>query len=298
MSAPPPVSIGLPVYNGGRWLPRAMDDLLNQTFGEFELVISDNASTDATEEMCRQFAAQDRRIRYVRQPVNVGINANHNIVFAHARGELFKWAAVSDMCHRELLAKCVGVVRSRPDVVLCYPKTRLIDGQDAVIGDYSENLDLQDERPSVRGSQLLGRLALNVPFHGVMRTSALAAVMPLRLYMGSDMALMFALVVSGKYVELPEFLFQRRMDAETATVFRYSRTTADEYIHGKNLDRRGDNYVNLNYFYDCFRFVSKANVSLGEKVRLCRSLLTRARWSRRELVSELCFPLRAAFRNG
>ena len=94
----PRVSIGLPVYNGENFLEFALDSILGQTFQDFELIISDNASTDATESICRRYAAKDSRIRYYRNPNNQGAAQNYNRVFALARGEYFKWAAHDDVC--------------------------------------------------------------------------------------------------------------------------------------------------------------------------------------------------------
>lgn len=94
--ARPAVSIGVPVYNGEKSLCLALDSLLTQTFSGFELVISDNASTDGTETICREYAARDQRIRYVRQSTNIGTAANFKFVLDEARGEYFMWAACDD----------------------------------------------------------------------------------------------------------------------------------------------------------------------------------------------------------
>ena len=93
----PSVSIGMPVFNGERTLLAALDSLLAQSFTDFELIISDNASTDQTESICREYAARDNRIRYVRQGTNIGAAANFKFVLAEARGEYFMWAACDDM---------------------------------------------------------------------------------------------------------------------------------------------------------------------------------------------------------
>src|SRR5690606_4946715 len=110
-------SIGLPVYNAQAYLAHALDSLLGQTYRDFELVISDNASTDRTEAICRDYAARDARVRYVRQAENQGANWNFNEVFRLARGELFKWAASDDLCEPTLMEKCVAVLDARPDVM-------------------------------------------------------------------------------------------------------------------------------------------------------------------------------------
>jgi glycosyltransferase involved in cell wall biosynthesis len=94
----PLVSVGLPVYNGERYLSRALDSILEQSLSDFELIISDNASSDTTEAICRDYARRDPRIRYVRQRENLGAPRNWNFVVHEARGRYFKWASASDYC--------------------------------------------------------------------------------------------------------------------------------------------------------------------------------------------------------
>jgi glycosyltransferase involved in cell wall biosynthesis len=91
------VSIGMPVFNGEQYIREALDSLLGQTFPDFELIISDNASTDRTSEICLEYAAQDQRIRYIRQPEDRGMLFNFNFVVQQARGEYFMWAACDDI---------------------------------------------------------------------------------------------------------------------------------------------------------------------------------------------------------
>src|SRR5215207_1517689 len=103
----PRVSVGLPVYNGENYLAEAIDSVLAQTYQNFELIISDNASTDSTEEICRDYAARDRRIRYFREPQNRGAAWNFNHTFELARGEYFKWVAHDDVIGPQYLARTV-----------------------------------------------------------------------------------------------------------------------------------------------------------------------------------------------
>ena len=110
MNAAPRLSIGLAVYNGENYLAESLDALLGQSYEDFELIISDNASTDGTAAICGRYEKQDPRIRYIRQPHNIGLAPNHNFVFEQARGELFKWASHDDLYARDLLKRCVGAL--------------------------------------------------------------------------------------------------------------------------------------------------------------------------------------------
>ena len=132
MNAAPRLTIGLPVYNGEKYVAEAIEALLGQTFEDFELIISDNASTDGTAGICRRFGKQDSRIRYVRQPRNIGIAPNHNFVVHEARGELVKWASHDDLYARDMMERCVQALDENPQVVLAHPWTAMIDGSGQV----------------------------------------------------------------------------------------------------------------------------------------------------------------------
>lgn len=121
----PKVSIGVPVYNAERYLRTALDSLLAQTYADFELLISDNASTDATEAIYREYATRDARIRYSRQPVNKGAAFNFNAVMRMATGEYFMWAAADDLRDPDFLRLAVAVLDSDPSCGLVFSDYRV-----------------------------------------------------------------------------------------------------------------------------------------------------------------------------
>src|SRR4051794_21949091 len=128
VSSPAPrVSIGLPVFNGDDFLEQAIESLLGQTFTDFELLISDNASTDRTEEICRRFVARDPRVQYWRNPRNIGGMRNANLTFERARGEYFRWAAHDDICGPTMLERLVAELDTRPDVAVVFAAAVAID---------------------------------------------------------------------------------------------------------------------------------------------------------------------------
>ena len=146
-SIPPRVSVGMPVYNGQRYVKAALDSVLAQTFRDFELFISDNASTDATEEICREYAARDPRIRYSRNDENIGSARNGNRTIQLATGEYFKSAHHDDLCAPEFLARCIEVLEQHPAAVLCYPQSRVIDEHGNLMSDPEDGLDLRAPDP-------------------------------------------------------------------------------------------------------------------------------------------------------
>jgi glycosyltransferase involved in cell wall biosynthesis len=127
MKEPPKVSVGMPVFNGDRFIAETIDSILAQTFGDFELIISDNASTDGTEKICRQYADDDGRIRYVRNRENLGAAYNYNQTFHLSSGDYFKWACHDDLLRPEFLERCVEVLDRDPSAVLVYTDWAPID---------------------------------------------------------------------------------------------------------------------------------------------------------------------------
>ena len=126
----PLLSLCLATYNRARYLDRHLThhlDALEASGVDYELVVSDNASTDATEEICRSYAGRDKRVRYIRQLHNVGAAANHNLLFREAQAPYFKWAAHDDILAPTFLAACVDALERHPEVVVASPATVLID---------------------------------------------------------------------------------------------------------------------------------------------------------------------------
>lgn len=211
----PRVSIGLPVFNGERYLREALDSLLAQTFSDFEIVISDNASDDATAEICEAYAEKDDRVRYERQPVNRGAATNYNRTFAMARGELFKWAAHDDRCHPRFLEACVRALDDAGHTaVLAYTPAVTIDEHgDLLVPDpYAGGDELE---PTARIAawrlvQTLSHLDMVNAVFGVVRRDALARTRLIDRFVASDYVLMAELGMLGTFVRLDEELLERR----------------------------------------------------------------------------------------
>src|SRR3990170_6654309 len=169
----PNVCIGFPVFNGEKYLTVSIDSILAQTYGDFEFIISDNASTDRTQEICNEYASKDRRIRYYRNDRNLGSAANFTRVFHLSNAKYFKWASYDDLVAPEFLERCVKVLDTAPDVVLCYPKTILMDADGKLIGKLEDRLDLRQERPYERLANLMSFLRLANAQFGLIRSNVL-----------------------------------------------------------------------------------------------------------------------------
>lgn len=207
----PRASIGLPVYNGEPFLQQALDSLLSQTYTDFELVISDNASTDRTAEICTAYAARDPRIRYHRNAQNIGVDRNFNRTFELSQGEYFRWAAADDLCAPTLLERCVELLDARQHVVLCYPKSRYVDDQGGFLRDYEDNLHIELPQPHKRFAAYLLNVEMCNAVFGLIRSSVLRQTKLYGIYSDSDIVYLGELALYGSFFELPEVLFFRRM---------------------------------------------------------------------------------------
>ena len=226
----PRVALGMPVYNGASVLKPTLDSLLSQTYGDFELIISDNGSTDQTETICRDYAARDQRISYVRQPINRGSVWNFNEVFRLARSEYFRWCACDDLCGPTLLARCVELLDTRPDVVWCHCRSMHIDRygrplhgaltrEISYIGD-GDGRPGTATRAAERASDrfravLLGRDGCIDSF-ALMRSRVVRQTALLLPYFGAEKVFIAELALRGRYAEVPQTLFFVRIHPQAA----------------------------------------------------------------------------------
>jgi glycosyltransferase involved in cell wall biosynthesis len=208
----PRVSIGMPVYNGERYVGEAVEGLLAQTFPDFELVIVDNASTDRTSDICRALAARDPRVRYHRNPTNIGGGPNFNRAFDLAdRAPLFKWAAHDDRHAPDFLAELVAVLDRRPEVIVATCDIEHIDGDGKVFAQHDHELPaVGDERPSARFRNLIVVRHFCMDMFGVIRRDELAKTHRIASYVGSDRPMLAQLGLQGRFHRVPRVLFQMR----------------------------------------------------------------------------------------
>ena len=224
----PLVSIGLPVYNGGAYLAQTLDDLLGQTFGDFELIVSDNASTDDTGAIVRAAARRDPRVRYLRNWRNLGALPNANLAFHHSRGRYYALAGHDDRHAPDFLEKLVAALEAQPEAVLAYGRKGLIDDDGRpfrydpalglhVAGERAVDYDGALERPLpadpvARYRAVLRSNDCNAPIYGLFRRSVLARLPPHRIH-GSDRLIVAAAALHGPFAFVDEELMQYRVHA-------------------------------------------------------------------------------------
>lgn len=280
----PRVFIGLPVYNGARFLARAVDSLLAQSFTDFTLLISDNASNDDTQAICERYCLQDSRVSYVRQRENIGAPNNWNFVVHQAEGEYFKWATANDECAPSMLERCLQALDADPSAVLCQGRTCLVDEESDAHEEYHKDLALLDDRPSERLKELIIRLALNNGQSGLIRLSSLHRTGLDRPYPNGDIPLMAELALLGRFIVLPEVLLYRRMGPST-----FSCLLAKDQIgafYGKPATRTMPGHQ-LRQHADIIGAAIRLPIEWREKLAALNVALRRVAWDRANVLQEI-----------
>jgi glycosyltransferase involved in cell wall biosynthesis len=262
----PRVSVGLPVFNGGQFLPAALDSILTQTYSNFELIISDNASTDNTEEICRAYADRDGRINYLRNKFNIGAAKNYNRVFELSSGDYFKWAAHDDLCAPEYLERCVEVLDQRYSVVVCHTKTTYINESGQEYATFDDQLDLRSARPYFRYRDYFIRSykRCNAVF-GLIRTSELKKTPLIGAYYSSDHVLLAELALRGEIYRVPEPLFFRRDHPQQFWRVRKNLKDIEAWYEPSRLAKT--TFPHWRLLWEHFKTISRVSLPWSDKVR-------------------------------
>ena len=275
MTSVPRLSIGLPVYNGEDFLAESLDSLLGQTYEDFELIISDNASTDETADICRGYAKQDSRIRYVRQPHNLGCAPNHNVLVQYARGELFKWVSHDDLYGRELIERAIEALDEYPQVVLANCWTAMIDSSRAVTKAVRYTLDTESPRAPERFRSMLFEKGGDDD-GGVIRMEMLRRIRPYDSYYHSDRTQVTEMALQGPFYHVPEWLYFRR-DHPKASIraFTTARTNCTN-LDPRRADRLRHPVVRLlgEYVLAYVTMIQRAPLSAADKRECYRHLVS------------------------
>jgi glycosyltransferase involved in cell wall biosynthesis len=277
VNATPPLTVGLPVYNGEQFLREALDSILGQTFGDFRLVVSDNGSTDATESICRDCASRDPRVRYFRYDVNRGAAWNYNNVFAHCDTPYFRWAAADDAVAPTCFERCAEVMEEAPkQVVLCYPQTLVIDADGAVVGPYHDNLDLRSPAPHARIYPIVRHMVQGNPTFGFLRSEVLRATRGHGAFPGADWVLMLEIALQGEVWEIPERLFLRRRHEAISRMPNISSAEYTTFLDPRSKPVQHERLRLLREFLAAVRHAELAPVERAE----CYASVAAA-WARR-----------------
>jgi glycosyltransferase involved in cell wall biosynthesis len=249
----PVVSIGLPVFNGEKSIELALQSILAQDFKDFEVIISDNASTDDTARICRAYAERDSRIRYIRNETNIGASPNHNRVFELSRGKYFAWSADDLEQLPGMLSRCVREMNlASPPVVLAYPLCEQIDENGQPVGGDLPSIASSDARPYRRLRSVIWRISYVTQHFGLFSSEALRKTRLNGSYASSDFVLTAEIAMLGEIREIPEVLLRRRVESNTGTraVLHDHRAWAawlDPKMKDKRLLLRTEDRLALEY---------------------------------------------------
>ena len=214
VSEQPLVSVGMPVYNGERYVIEALESLLAQDYSNLELVISDNCSRDRTEEICRQFAERDSRIRYLRQALNHGMPWNFASVVQEAKGEFFMWAAHDDLFDPSYIRKCLDKLLAHPEAVLCCTEINFIDADGLPNSDWSQkqhkNIETLGMTTPQRIHELISRMGWFATY-GLMRLETAKKISLGLNVFGYDVIQIEEMLLLGDFVKVHEPLFSFRI---------------------------------------------------------------------------------------
>jgi glycosyltransferase involved in cell wall biosynthesis len=272
-SGVPTVSVGMPVYNGDTYLEVAISSVLSQTMEDLELVICDNASTDRTAEICQDYAARDRRVRYFRNSQNLGAAPNYNLAFSHSRGRYFKWLAHDDRITPTYLAKTVRVLDERTDAVLCNTVVQYIDQNGAAIGLYNTGLS-QADSPSAaaRFAWMVLRSHSCVDFFGLIRRETLQNSLLHGSFHGADRALLAQLAIRGRLMQLPAPLVEMR---EHPNRYTRSNVRSADRAAWHDASKRGKiSFPTWRVYAEYLKMVRKERMLANERAG-CYSALMR-----------------------
>ena len=285
------VSLGLPVFNGENFIAPCIESILEQSYSNFELLISDNHSTDATSKICQDYQRRDPRIRYIRQATNLGAARNYNLVRREARGEFFKWVAHDDLLRADCLEESVRRLREQPTAVLCYSAVAVIDSDGVVIHlDRAELVGTGSSSPAQRFAPAVMDEHLCLGVYGVIRNASLAGYGNYTSYDGTDRAIIARWALQGPFVYHPEPLISLR--SHPGRYVRSARANPRDVLPWWDPDLAGKTTSHTRRLLaDYVHMVGQADLTAAER-RQCYLLIARAalrpwmlRWVARDLVA-------------
>jgi glycosyltransferase involved in cell wall biosynthesis len=266
MGMPPPaLTIGVPVFNGERYLAQALAGIRAQTFTDFEVVIADNASTDRTGEIAQEMAATDPRFRYVRRPENIGLVPNYNQLFTGTTGEFFAWHDSDDVTDPEFYRACLTQLRASPAAAAATSDILLIDSDGQVIGPDPERVRGDHPDLAVRFAELASFDHFCQFTYGVYRRSMMARTrLMLPFFWSSDRLFLAELALQGTLLRDPRRLYLVRQHGERVTLGGRAK-----FYAGLASPKRG---TTLRYARELQQAIAHAGLEPAERERVRRAL--------------------------
>lgn len=274
MTRVPPLTIGVPVYNGERYLAQALDSLLSQDYTDFTLVISDNCSADATPEIAASYASQDARVTVVRQRENIGGAANFSYLAHTAESPLFKWASADDLCGPSFVSRCVEQLQIHPEAVLAHTRALMISEDGEVLFPFTDHLAFLDPDPAIRIREFVRQYRFSNALQGVIRTDVLKRTALIAPAVSSDVTTLAQLALLGGFAEYQEPLFLRRRAASSVGLGTLNRREVQEWFRPGS--RRPPMPVLWRVSWDIQKSIATAPMNMSDRLR-CLAYYRQAR---------------------
>jgi glycosyltransferase involved in cell wall biosynthesis len=227
------VSIGMPVYNEEQFIELAIVSILNQDYKNFELIISDNASTDQTKNICLKYSKIDTRIRFCTRDQTTDATTNFNYVASIAKGDFFMWASGHDLRNSSFISRCVTTLENSNSIVLCYSDAIWIDSKGNNIGDEHSDLDTVGMDRIKRINKVFWNLGYAYPIYGLFRKDILDTILPSQKVLGSDILLLNELAAIGDFARIPESLFYIRKLSDYGNWYAYFQKSLNIHLNRK-----------------------------------------------------------------
>jgi glycosyltransferase involved in cell wall biosynthesis len=263
------LTVLLPTYNRAESLPRAIESVLSQTRADLELLISDNASEDATGSVCAEYAERDARVRYHRQPVNRGPIPNFNWLLEQAQTEFVLLLADDDWLDADYVERCLAIIERDSSLSIVTGATRYYEGD--APPDLVLNTNLTERSGSRRVLRYLRHSWSSAAFYGLLRTSAVRDALPIPNVMGADWLFVAALSYAGRVITSTDTHLNRRRGGTSADFQRIAEVS--------QLSTRAARNPHLAIAFNQFRdiaFSSAAYEPLGRARRIALGLAAAA----------------------
>jgi glycosyltransferase involved in cell wall biosynthesis len=262
------VSIGMPLYNEEQFVEQAIVSILNQDYKNFELIISDNASTDQTKEICLKYSKKDSRIRFYSRDILTDSTANFNFVASNAKGDFFMWASGHDTRDSTFISRCVATFEKSDSIVLCYSDTIWIDSNGNNIGNEQSDIDTVGMNRIERVNKVFWNLRYMYPIYGLFRKDMLDRILPFQRVLGPDILLLNELSSIGEFARIPEPLFFMRKLSDYGDWHAYFQKSLNIQLNRKKAIGLFFEFIIKNY-----RAVMKHAQSPKEKLMIIKLFL-------------------------
>lgn len=208
MTDRPLVTLGVAAYNEEKYIRESLENLLKQTYPHIRVLIGDNGSTDGTADICREFAARDERVIYVRRPKNIGQNANFNELARAAEGEYFCWISGHDLLDPDFVEKCVAALEADPGAVLACPRTLYMTSDGKVAGEKARPFDIRRMAPEARFRETMWRVDCNYVY-GMFRLRPMLDTAIFRPVPAADRVFLSEMAIRGTFVPVDTCKYYR-----------------------------------------------------------------------------------------